>query len=219
MQQSDLEEELRKAKFDHLTAGELVAYRDKKLDKFGLTRAEAHLKLCLICEESVELLRGELSALENQEITPEQVAVVRRVMEQRRAGQQPGTSKPADAAPKVPFSERLTEYLQQLCASWQMHFGHGALRGEADQGEGVWQWQSEDGKLHARATIQKNADLTIHFSSNDMELDGARLNIRLGKLSQEISLRRISESEVAAQVAVPWQYRQGNMTDISIEIV
>ena len=219
MQQSDLEEELRKAKFDHLTADELVAYRDKKLDKIGLTRAEVHLKLCLICEESVELLRGELAALENQEITPEQVAVVRRVMEQTGLATEPSPAGPAEIAKEFPLQERLAEYLGQMAASWRISFGQGALRGEADQGEEVWQWQSKDGKLHARATIQKNADLTIHFSSNDMELDGARLNIRLGKLSQETTLWRISESEVAAQVAVPWPYRQGNMADISIEIV
>jgi uncharacterized protein (DUF952 family) len=100
-----------------------------------------------------------------------------------------------------------------------MSFGQGALRGEADQGEELWRWQSADGHVQARAVMEKNADLTIHFSSNEMALEGASLHFRLGSLNQDLKLRRVSESEVAAQIAVPWEYRQGNMADISIEIV
>jgi hypothetical protein len=67
--------------------------------------------------------------------------------------------------------------------------------------------------------MEKDAVLTIHFSSSETDLEGTRLSFRLGQLRQEITLQRISESEVHAEVAVPWQHRQGNMADISIERV
>ena len=114
--------------------------------------------------------------------------------------------------------KRLAEYLREMVGGWRISFGQGALRGEPDQGEEVWRWQSEDGKLQAYATMEKNADLTIHFSTNEMNFEGARLHFRLGSLSQDLTLQRVSQTEVGTQVAIPWQYRQGNMTDISIEI-
>jgi hypothetical protein len=52
-----------------------------------------------------------------------------------------------------------------------------------------------------------------------MQLEGARLHFRLGLLSQELTLQRTSETEVTAEVAVPAPYRQGDMGNISIEIV
>ena len=106
-----------------------------------------------------------------------------------------------------------------MVASWQIHFRPEAVRSHSDEGEEVWRWQSEDRRLQARAVMEKNADLTIHFSSNETELEGARLRFRLGSFSQELTLRRVSESEVTAQVAVPWEYRQYNIAAISIEII
>lgn len=219
MKTDDLENELRKLKFTHLTESELAAYCDQEVDQIGRARVEAHVKQCFICERQLELLREENAALSQRVITADDVAFVERLMEQTGLTPEPSPAGPAEIAKEIPLQERLAEYLRQMVGNWRICFGQGALRGEADQGEEVWRWQSEDGKLWARATIEKNADLTFHFTSNDMELDGARLNIRLGKLSQETTLRRISGSEVAAQVAVPWPYRQGNMADISIEIV
>lgn len=219
MKTDDLENELRKLKLMHLTESELAAYCDQEGDQIGRTRVEAHVKQCFICERQLELLREENAALSQRVISADDVAFVERLMEETGLALEPSPAGPAEIGKEFPLQERLTEYLRQMVASWRICFGHSALRGETDQGEEAWRWQSEDGKLQAHATLEKNADLTIHFSSNEMELEGTRLNIRLGKLSHEITLRRITESEVAAQVAVPWPYRQGNMTDISIEIV
>lgn len=220
MAKKNLENELRNLKNIHLTESELAAYSDQELDQTRRALADAHLKQCFICESQLVLLREESEALDNRAATAEDVALVERLMEQMGSAPKPSAADPAEIAKEIPLQERLAEYLRQMVASWQIDFGRGALRGEAVQGEEVWRWQSEDGKLQARATIEKNADLTIHFSSNRMELEGARLNIRLGNLSQEITLRRVSESEVDAKVAVPWPERTPkNMADISIESV
>jgi hypothetical protein len=216
MKSDDLENELRNLKSTHLTESEMAAYCDQELDQIGRARAEAHLKQCFICERQLELLREETAALTNRLIISEDVAFVERLMDQTGQAQKSSAYKSAEIAREVPLRERLAEYLRQMIAGWQIQFDP-VHRG--DQREEMWRWQSEDGHLQARATVEKNADLTVHFSSNEMQLEGARLLFRLGSMNQELTLQRISESEVAAQVAVPLRYRQGNVTDLSIEIV
>jgi hypothetical protein len=217
MKTDDLENELRNLKFTHLTDSELAAYDYQQLEQIDLARVEAHLKQCFICERQFELLREESSALNNHVVTAEDVAFVGQLTEQTVLTQQSSVDGRAETARELPWRERLAEYLRQLVAIWQVSF---EPRRRDIEGEEVWRWESEDGRLQVRATMEKNADMIVHFSSNEMELDGARLLFRLGLLSQELTLRRISESEVAARVAIPWPYRQGNMmADISIEIV
>ena len=205
MKTDDLENELRNLRLAHLTESELEAYCDQELDQIGRARAESHLKQCFICKRQLELLREESAALSNRARSAEDVAFVERLTGDTKV-------KPQS------LRERLVEYLRQMGANWRVSFE--PVRRHSDEGEEVWQWQSEDGHMQARATMEKNADMIVRFSSNKMELEGAQFNFRLGSLKQELTLRRISESEIAAQVAIPWPYRQENMmTDISIEIV
>jgi hypothetical protein len=219
MKTNDLENELKNLRFVHLTESELIAYCDQEPDQISRARMEAHLKHCFICERQLEMLREESEAISHRQISAEDVALVERLMEQMGSVGNPSATGPAEIVKRIPLQERVAEYLRQMVARWQFDFGQGALRGGADRGEEVWQWDSEDGHLRARAMMEKNADLTIRVSSNEMGLEGARLRLRLGLLSQELTLQRVSESEVAAQVAVPSPYRQGNMADISIEVV
>jgi hypothetical protein len=204
----DLENELRNLKFTHLTESELAAYCDEGLDQIGRARVEAHLKQCFICEEQLQLLREESAALSNRAITDADRAFVERLLEQ--------PPPPAQGLARE-WRERLADYFQQMIVSWQVAF---KPVWHSDPGEEVWRWQSADGRLRAHATLAKNADLIVHFASDEMELEGARLNFRLGEFNQELMLRRSSTPEVAAQVAIPWPYRKGKMMlDISIEIV
>jgi hypothetical protein len=217
MKTGDLENELRNLKFIHLTESELVAYCDQRLVHIHRARVEAHLKQCFICDRQLALLREENAALSNRELTADDIALAERLIEQTGFAQEPAGASPLGEVKAVSMQERLAEYLRQMVASWRIFFMREPARRAADQGEEVWRWESEDGKLQSRVIMEKNADLTIHFSSSEIDLEGARLNIRLGRMSQEITLQRISESEVQAKVAVPWQHRQGNMADISIE--
>lgn len=215
MKPDDLKNELRNLKFTHLTESELAAYCDQQSDRVARARAEAHLKQCFICERQLAVLREESAALSNREISNEDVELVERLM---RLTQSPSGGGFAEIEKAVPLQERLAEYLQQMVANWRVSFMKGATRNAAQDKE-LWQWQSEDGQLQGRAVMEKNADLTIHFSSNEIDLEGTRLNVRMGQVSQEITLQRVSESEVYAKVSVPWRKRQGDMSDITIEIV
>lgn len=216
MKTDDLENELRNLKFAHLTESELASYEDSQLDRIGSGRVEAHLKQCFICQRQLELLREENAALSHRVVTPGDVAFVERLMERTGSAEKSPAAGDAEIARDLPLRERLSEYLRQMIASWQAAFQavrHGA------QGEELWRWQSEDGRVLARATMEKNADMIVQVSSTELGLDGTKLRFRLGQLSQELTLRRISESEVAAQLAIPWPYRRGGVIDISIEIL
>jgi hypothetical protein len=225
MKTDDLENELRHLKLMHLSEIELAAYDDRQLDQIGRARAEAHLKQCFICARQLELLREESAALSHRARTADDEAFVRRLMEQARLAQGPSAPDAAQITREAGWRERLAASLQQLVASWQITFrpvrgGHQSREARRWPSEEVWRWQSEDGHLRARATMEESTDLLVHFSSNEMAMEGARLQFRLGSLSQELTLRRISESEVAAQVAIPRRYRQSHsITAISIEIL
>jgi hypothetical protein len=213
MKTDNLENELRNLKLTHLTAIELAAYYDQRPDQIGRIRMEAHIKQCFICERRLALLQEEREALDNREITADEVAFVERMMKHMGLAQNPLADEP-DA---VSLQEKLADYLRQIMASWRISFMREAVRSEVNQGEELWQWQSEDGKMQVRALMETNADLTIHFSSNEMDMEDTRLKVRLGLFNQEITLRRVSESEVTAKIAVPWQYRRGNLAELSIE--
>lgn len=216
MKTDDLENELRDLKLIHLTQSELVAYCDQVLGQIRQARVEAHLRQCFICERRLALLREENAALNNQEFTADDVALVERLIGQSKLAQEPAYPGPLERVKAIPVQERLAEYLGQMIAGLRAFFMQ-PVRAAAEPGEEVWRWESADGGLQSRAVMEKNADLTIHLSSTELNLEGVRLNFHLGRMSHEITLQRISESEVHAKVAVPWQHRQGNMADISIE--
>jgi hypothetical protein len=191
MKHDDLEDELKKMRFDHLTREEIVSYRDGKLNRTDLARVEAHLNLCLFCEKSLQLLQEELAALENPDIAAEDVAFVDELL--------------------------FVAYWEQVVASWRAFFGGlmPAHRGGGG-GKGVWRWESEDGGLKAWATFEMNTDLTVHFSSTKPDMEGTRLRIRLGQFSREVTFERASESEVRAEFSVPGRKRPRKLEDFSI---
>jgi len=217
MPSNEVENALRNLKFVHLTEDEITAYNDHQLDAVRLATANAHLSQCFICERLLLTVREEQAASANRQITAEDMTLVDRLMKQ--AGTALGTSDASapDAATGIPILEWLAGSLRQMTAQWQIDFK--PVRGVAEEGEVVWAWQSDDRRVRARATIEKNADMIVHFYSSEMSLEGTRLRFRLDSLIAEITLERISEAEVAANVAVPWEYRRGDMTDISIEII
>lgn len=210
-----MEDALKHIKFPHLTQSELISYCDQGLDPFSLARAEAHLKLCLICDKRLTYLQEERAAFSNREITAEKVALVRRAIEKQS---KPTESPTLTETPTL--SDHLAEYLRQIVKSWQAHFKPlvSARRGNGTDGE-IWRWKSKDGILKARAILENNADLTIHFSANDLDLERVRLKISIGPMTQKITLQRVSDSEIYAQMRVPERQRPKNLADISIEII
>ncbi len=220
MKLEDISEKLRDARFGHLTEDELDSYRERSLDDIGRARADAHLKLCFICERRLLLLKQESAALDKGEITAADAALVKRVMQEVPNRGEPDGSRPVEGAGRLLLSKRLAEYLRQVVASWEASFSpmKPVYRG-VQTGKEVWRWQSEDGVLKAWAVLEKNADLAIHFSSGEPGLEGARIKVRLGPFSQEITLQRLSELEVHARFAVPKEKRRKNLAGISIDLV
>jgi hypothetical protein len=218
MNEGDSKEGMNIARMVHLTAAELVGYRDRTLDQTVLARAEAHLNLCLICEESIELLRGELAALEAAEIAPKHLALIKGMLGASEGSRRASRSELAEPA-RPSQTELLAESLTQVVLSWQAYFGQlQPVLQEDEIGKEVWRLEGGS-VLRAWAVLENNSDLTIHFYSNEQGLEGAHFMVGLGWFNQEIALERISGSEVYAKVVVPKQQQPKNLADITVEIV
>jgi hypothetical protein len=215
----DLEKDLRNARHNHLTEAELESYLDQELDDISRARIEAHLKLCLICEGSLAVLKEESLTLDNQEALPEDVVLVRRAKQLLATREQPpGWNLAGGVAPSL--NDRLAEYLRQAVANWRTHFLQvEPVRSAHGEGKKIWSWKSGDGVLEAHAIEEVNGSLTIRFSSNDMSFDGARLNVRLGPVDWDATMQRKSDSEVYAEVNIPQLQFPQDLEDLSIKII
>ena len=214
MKPDDLQSKLRGLKFTHVTQDELAAYSDHELNQIGCARVESHIRGCFICQRELDLLREESLALRERAVTPPQdAALIERLTQQLRPDEE-NPNQTATTQP-TPVRETFADYSNKIVGNWQVDFSPVKLGNHRDE---VWGWQSEDGTLRARATQKKDTDLTIHFSTGDMNLEGARLFFQMRSLKQEVTLLRISESKVGAQVVVPRPYPQGHLATISIEI-
>ncbi|HST23399.1 MAG TPA: hypothetical protein VLR90_19955 [Blastocatellia bacterium] len=211
----DIINEYKNARSRHLTEDELDAYYYNKLNMAIRARADAHLKDCLRCNKQLADLREESAVLINRERTAEDHALIDRAMQQVESQRDTAGSKTTRPVMSPALLGRLVEYLEQVVRDWKAYFGQlEATRGSVD----VWEWQSEDGALKARAVQEEDNSLTIHFASNEMDLEGVRLKVRLGPIEHETTLERLSESEVSAQIRVSRYELPKKPSDISIEI-
>lgn len=191
----DIEQLLKNAKYAHLSEATLLSYRDSQLDEIGVALADAHLSRCLVCYSKLTFLREEEAA-------------------------QTITGKPEVRAGDYFHAEmpRLGSYIDDLLNSWLVLFRQPVMRGTRD-GDEVWKYESEDGLLQARATLERDASLTVHFTSPELAWEGTRLRFRLGPFRKEVTLQREGDSGVAAKIEIPRRERAKRMDDISIEIV
>jgi hypothetical protein len=220
MKSEDLKERLRDAKFRHLTEDELDSYHDQTLDTIGQGRADAHLQVCLICEQRLAILKEESAILENREVTADDVALVRRVMRQMGLQEESYDARKEEAKKVVPARDRFAESLRQIVVSWQAHFmPREAVRGTRGSGKAIWEDQGEDSYVKAYATLERDASLTIHFYSDDLSLEGRRFKVSLGAMNREITLELEAASRVYAKVEITRYQLPINLAAIDIQPV
>jgi hypothetical protein len=209
MKPEDIDQLLESGRYKHLSEETLVSYRDNQLDRIRVALADAHLRLCLICQERLAFLKEEAEAVANYVITEEDRAAIQQTVRELKA---------ESNAPGLISTElqRLTSYITDLLNAWIVPFSEAPTRG-ADDGDEIWSYESEDGMLTAWAVLEKNASLTVHFSSPELAWEGARILFRLGPFSKEIALQR-KGSGVAAKIKIPRRERARNMADISIKV-
>ncbi|MFY9622508.1 MAG: hypothetical protein WAM70_16000 [Pyrinomonadaceae bacterium] len=195
MRLQDIEQLLESGKYRHLPQATLVSYRDRQLDEIEVALADAHLRLCLVCDRRLAFLREE-----------EAVQTISEIPE----------SKTSDYFHTE--MQRLASYIDDLLTAWIVPFSQPAMRGAGD-GDEVWRYESEDGLLSAWAILESDASLTVHFSSPELAWEGARLRFRLGPFSKEVTLQREEDSGLGAQIKIPRRERAKKMADISIEVV
>lgn len=192
----NMEQLLADAKLRHLSEVTLVSYRDNQLDNIGVALADAHLTLCLICQRRLSFLKEE--TLESNLITE---------LEPQTRGR--------DIQAEI---NRLKAYLRDLRDAWILPFSAEPVRGTAD-GDEIWRYKSGDGLLTAWAILEKDASLTVHFSSSELAWAGMRIRFRLGPYSKEVTLKREGDDRVAAKIKIPRRSRAKKMSDVSIDLV
>jgi hypothetical protein len=203
----DIEQLLERARFKHLSESTLVSYNDDQLDEVGQALADAHLRLCLICERRLTFLKEESEALENYVTTEEDKASITKLLANRK-------SKLADYISAE--LERFNSYVQELLAAWTLPHRKLAMRDGPEHSE-VWQYKSKDGVLTVRTSSNRKDDLTVQFSSIELGWEGFRIHFRLGAFHKDVTLRR-KGNKVIAKVVVPKQERTKQRRKISIEV-
>jgi hypothetical protein len=207
----DLEELINNAKHRHLSQETLVSYRDNLLDKMRVALADAHLMRCLICQEKLNFLK-ERAEIESLMTEGERAAIEeskRRLKAEREA--------PSFIATQI---EKVKSYFPAMTEAWKLSFAAEATLGTED-GDEFWRYESEDGLLEAWGVRELDKSLTVHFSSSEPALQGRRIRFRLGPFNAEVTLHRQHEedSEVVAEIKIPFEQRARNMADVSIEFV
>lgn len=212
MESQDIEQVLKSTKFRHLPAETLLSYRDKELSEIELARADAHLRLCLICEKELDFLKEEQAALQNYEVTANDRALIRRVIDGREAKKKVFASNGVAAAPM----ERLAVWLNELTTAWVAFFSRVAMRGS---GDGTEVFRFETTGLMIWGELETDASLTIHFSSPDPIFTGAKIRFRLGPFTEVVTLQPDGDNGVTAKIRIPRAQRARRMNDVSVEAI
>jgi len=203
----DIEQLLERARFKHLSESTLVSYNDNQLDEVGQALADAHLRLCLICERRLTFLKEESEALESYKITDEDKASIKKLVGQP----QPKLEEYISAE-----LERLNSYVQEVLAAWRLPYRKLAMRG-GPEGNESWEIQSKDKVFTVRTVSNKREDLTVQFSSTELRWEGFQIHFKLGSFHKDVALSR-KGNRVTAKVVIPKQERPKKMRDISIKV-
>jgi hypothetical protein len=208
MGRKDIGQLLESAKFKHLSETMLVSYRDNKLDKIQHALAESHLQRCLICQRRLTFLKNEAEAVANYVLTDEDRAANEKFVRER---------KPKATDYIKTELKRLASIVEDVEAAWILSFSKVAMRGAGD-GDEVWRYKTKRGALTVWAILEKDASLTVHFSSTKLAWEGARLRFQLGTFSKEITLKREGDG-VAGKIKIPRSKRPKKMNKLSIEVL
>ena len=220
MTTDDLEKELRNLKVIHLTESEMAAYCDQELDQTSHARASAHLKDCFICRQQVMLLLEEGEALASGKSAAGGVSSGTGTLKQLGSlrGQAGSVANEETDGPGSP--DGLVQSLRQVEENWQLYFSQGGfVYRQVEAEEQIWRWASNDGLHKVWALLERNGNISIHFSLRDTALAGTCLRVRLGDATEEIILRSASESEVYARFEAPKPCSPASVADLSLEVL
>ena len=206
MRTEDIEQLLERARFKHLSESTLVSYNDNQLDEVRQALADAHLRLCLICERRLTFLKEESEALENYAITAEDKASIKKVLGK-------GKSKLSEYISAE--LKRFNSYIQDVRAAWKLPSRRLAMRGPEDNE--IWKYESKDGVLTVRTLSDQNDDLTVQFSSTELRWEGFRIHFKLGLFKKDVTLRRKGK-KVSAKIVIRKEQLAKKTRDISIEV-
>jgi hypothetical protein len=191
MEPNELERLLTEAKFVHLIDDELSAYRDDMFEDITLTRAAAHLKLCLICERRLTVFREEKEALAQPAVATADVALVRQLLQRMPS--------PYATPQRVPANSSLWERLREFFAP----FAYGlALQEEFFTPRQPLDVESADGRFGLFLVEEPNGDVTVRTDSSEMQLAGTALRFFASEWQRVVRFEKVADDRVGAEVII-----------------
>jgi len=176
----EMERELNRAVFTHLSEEELGAYYNDTLSEGARVRLNAHLKRCLICNRRLETMKEVLSPPEPVPHDTQEVVLsdLRRFLLQ--------------AVERDGLLTRSMSLHRSILSNEFRVLRSREFVTENVPPPGKYDGQTEDGYLHWNgAEDARTGNLVIRFTSPHMTLAGSTLLVRLGDLIQKVQLKPV----------------------------
>lgn len=182
----DVERTMKQIMLAHISDDEMGSYHDEAIDDFGRAHVEAHLRRCLICSRKYERMQRILVAAFEESAPPEKI-------------------DPAKAlVARMQLQQALAAGLIAVVIARARRQG---ARAADQQFREVYDGQSEDGSLLWRV-VEDDSGIVARFWSHRLELEGLRLRIKIGSLTKEITLKRVTNDQVGGQARIEGAERQ-----------
>jgi hypothetical protein len=213
MKTEELERILMSAKEKHLTDLELEQYLTTSLDQVVMMRATAHLEGCLICRERLALLEEEQATL-RQEATPEDVAMMRRLLTEYDRGA---------PQPEPGILSRLHARLKSVLESVDYAFGLRSVPGLAtfSTSREPLVLESEDERVGVTIFEEENGDLVVRVGVETTKLEGTSVHLSAGNWEHTARLGRVGgpdEDWVGFRLVIPREQREEIRADTHLRI-
>jgi hypothetical protein len=207
---------------EHLDDELMIGYVTETLTVAETERVDAHLSSCLECTTAIEHLfelssawQGDAGAWRLEDLSQRILQRIKRPSSVERDARQ--------ANPPLP--QQLAQLLKQVEAGWRhalVQRPSQPLLASSNRGESETIWEDnyslEDVTLYGRATLDSRGNLTLHFSSNRLDLEGKRINLHLELFEGKLQFEAESSTDVGATLVIPKRLVPEDLSQLRIEL-
>ncbi len=210
---------------EHLSDDDFVGYSMQTLTPAEVARVDEHLTSCAECTRGIERMVAASQAWRGREGEQRLEALRRRILLERFKKALAEALENWRALVSLPDQELWNSLFgYEVRRDWRSLLGREGLwrpaQVTASDDEGrrkIWKWRSPDGLLMGHAVLVEEGDLIFRFASDELELAGTPLAIRVGREYYLAKLERVSRKQVGAEIIIPADQVPADATEIAIE--
>lgn len=219
---NDLPDLLQPPTGDHLDEELRIGYVMETLTRAETNLADNHLSRCEKCTIEIEHLLEVTTAWEG-EMGEQKLEILRQQILQRV--KQPAVNQNLVGRTKTTIMYQLTQLLGRAEISWQQALSHRPTQPsmastELRDSEQFWNdaFTLDDLELRCRANIDSRGNLTLHFSSNKLDLEGKRINLHLELFEGKLQFEATSSTGVGAMLVIPKRLVPEDLSQLKIKL-